>query len=1571
MATLQTVMRLSLQGGAETKRQLEDIAKGGDAAKAAFERMDASGKKIPATLRAVDTAAASVKGNLEGVAGRLGVLGQAANALGTMGTVAAAGAVGITAIGAGFAALTKNAFDAAGALVDAADATGVSIEQLQKYHIAAATAGVSSEQFNDALLTLNKNVGLAETGGGKLSKLLEKIDKDLLANLTSATSAGERFDLLAQKLATTESASQRVAIATAAGGTAMVKLLPLLKDGENGFTELGEAAERAGAIMSDDAARAADDAADKFTALGAVLTGQVNAAFIQTAPLIENIASAALGAIPSVVAFVNSFLPAATNVEALRRLEGELTAKRNQLENIQGQGFNSSSLQEEIAALEKDQARLRTLTSEAAEERKRANAQRIADIKAEQEATKAAIEAKAKADKAERESEAARKKAASEAEAAAKRAVQENARGLEQLQELRDKETTAALEGIAAIEAERDIAYRKWAEQAEAANLTQEQLAEGYFLIWSDADKRITAEREKEADKQAAIAERAAEKNAREAERALDNIRRDQEQLAETVGDALGDVLVDFVDEGKIEFEDLWRGFLNTGLRAIAQLAAQQIIIGVGVQGTGAGGATTGGSALGAGLGLLQQGQGLLGLGRTLSGGFSTLTDALGFTTSATTGLTSEMAYLASNGIDVAGLAGSNIAGPVAPASEQFAGTAAGSGASGLLLIPGLGLLSADMFDAAFGQGRFTASGGQLLNVAGGIIAGSAAVGATVGAGVAIAGSSGGILGAAGAGGGGAAAGAISGAGYGAILAAAAVIGLAIAKNLGAFKGPTGGTVARSELSGFLTQPDNGIPYFAGEDFYNDRGQAEANRYAEGLNRREPGSPGYQYFNEVTFSDWLAEEQRRHPESWMTKLTDEQWARIAPDGSVLPGMDYGFGADETRNRRANDTFYQGLEQYVDEKAGKIGLTDDQLKVGTGLTAGFRVRLGEGIDLQQPSRQMALLASLLGNIEDLGLDAAQAMEVFQAAAEQLGPGQTVFKDLNDFFSSQDNDLSIDVYRDSIQGLAQVYFNDLPRGVNASTVAMRELNETTDELGQQGTVSFNALKERMAAAVAEAEALEPALQQAFSAGLFDVELDEIEFADSIFDSLYEALKMKIADAAYEGLVDGIFTGDILGPFLKTFSETTAKVKSGEITQDEASVILATAAKDARDNLELLRPMILQAVESGRDLAAVFDDIADAGDDAADSLKEAFEAGIDRQILDILSPDLAAQYDLEVTQRMRLKAAREAGADLAKVEFLNGLEREALAEQQAERILEIERNAAEQIERIREQFFAQAERAIEGVADKLKAFQQTPSAAVTPEAALAAAQAEFTSLAAAARGGDLEAISDLPAAADTLAALITSLFGSTGQAAALLEPMFATLAEIAGLDPGAVKLSADAQAQIAAINADKNEQLAQAEKHHTVAVAIFEAMLADLDKLVGAGGESPSTEGTLRGDHIVRGVPGTLEPATGGVRGDPIVRGVPGDVTRVALPYNGANDPMAALDRIAFATDRGNASVVKELARLYQRQETSDARLERENTALRQEVGALRLQVSQLGTLYQQNADRDRYSVRRVAQ
>ncbi len=1496
MATLQTVMRLALQGGAETRKQLEDIAKGGDAAKAAFERMDASGKKIPATLRAVDTAAATVKGNLEGVASRLGVLGQAATSLGTIGTVAAAGAVGLTALGAGFAALTRNAFDAAGALVDAADATGVGIEQLQKYHIAAATAGVSSEQFNDALITLNKNVGLAETGGGKLASLLERVDKELLKNLTSSTSAGERFDLLAQKLANTESASQRVAIATAAGGSAMVKLLPLLKDGENGFTELGDAAERAGAIMSDDAARAADEASDKFTALGAVLSGQVNAAFIQTAPLIENIASAALDAIPSVVAFMNSFLPAATNVEALRRLEGELTAKRNQLENIQAQGFNSSSLQEEIAALEKDQARLRSLTSEAAERRKKENEQRIADIKAEQEATKAALAAKAAADKAEREREAARKKAASEAEAAAKRAVEANKKGLEQLQELRDKETTAALDGIAAIEAERDISYRKWAEQAEEANLTQEELAEGYFLIWSAAEKKKTDERQKEADKQAAIAEREADKAAREAEREAERVEKvfvtPFSNAAESIQGEFSDMFTEIFDGGLRSSEDFADSLKGIFAKLAGELAALLIIQPV------IGAITGQGSALGGNSALFGGGTNT-GIGR-LASGISDLTSSIFGLTSATHLATQSNINLSGTleeGVPFTGVTdtGAGFTGSAAPGASQFPDvttpgvTAGGGGMSaavwgGIIMgVIGAVMGSAGAIDSLRRGQRFADSQDDVVDLLnkGAIANDPTGLARVVGADVATRGTL-----------------SDDPAVFDRVVADVLTVGTAeIVRLAGLTPGaPTGGTVARSKFEKRV----EGVTDFFENDFDRQIGQQFAHDFA----------------------------------------------------------DAGLGE-----------FREGLLTAGAEFADVIGLStigDKILKAAGGVA---RAELGDSIG-SEPQRWAALYTTLIGNLAEKGADAATSLTAAKQVLDSFGPPPKVFDLFSDFITSDDNDIPLEDQTDIIEGLAAAYFGDLIPAQAAARIALDEFEAT-------GKLVFAEIKKEVMAAAAEFQILAPLLQElgqevaASPDAFFDGDLVDPEAIENFKDTFTEAVR----DAVVQGFVQGTLESTFAPLFAPIFADQQQIIKDlneGEITPEEASALLAGEGEELAAALDKLDPVIRQTVENVAMISRAFGLAGDAAADSAEEIAESFNQGIARSILGILSPDLAAQFDLEVTQRNRLKAARDAGADLAQVERLNGLEREALAEAQAERLLDIERQADEQIARIREQFFAQAERAIEGVADKLKAFQQTPSAAVTPEAALAAAQAEFDRLAAAARGGDLGAIEDLPAAADTLAALITSLFGSTGQAAALLEPLFRTLAEISGLDPGAVKLSADAQAQIAAINADAAEQISNANKNHAEAVALFEAMLADLDKLVGKGGETPSSEGTLRGDHIVRGIPGPVGGDDPFVPYGVTIRGSDGrpDITRVVSP-GGAGDPVAALDRIAHATDRGNADVVRELGRLRDRQDASDARLITELTALRRENQELRNQFAQAMVAYQRNVDQDRYGTRRVAQ
>ena len=1475
MATLQTVMRLAFQGGAETRKQLEDIAKGGDAAKAAFDRMAASGQKVPAQLRAIDAAAGQVKGNLEGVAARLGSVGTAANALGPIGTVAAASAVGVGALAT---ALGKMAYDAAGAadeLNDLSDLTGISTRTLQAYGIAAGTAGVNQQAFSAAMLTFTKNVGDAELGTGRFAGKLKTLDPEFLALINRTGTVEEKFDLVVQKINELPTSAERASLAIAAFGDQGAKIANV------GATvaEVTEKYEALGAVIGEDLLRAAGAAGDALDESTAILQAQVLELQTQATPAILQFEKAWVDGASRIVAGLRDILveiglinkSAGESFSDLSVRRAQLSAELAKINADTGRGLETGAsserrkdLEAEIAALDVWQKRIR--------ERQK-SVERLA--RTEQDAARTRAQGEQDRLKAERERAAAEKKAASAAESAAKRAATVHEQGLKKLQDLRDKDTTSALDAISKIEAERDIAYREWAEQAAAANLTQEQLAEGYFLIWSDAEKRITAEREKEIEERAEQEEKArrdALRAQREAEReALEAGRRfvresaglgqagaffglDRESMAElfkggqadaeafaenlegimdnvwgSIG-ALGrDALRDLFQDGELDAQAFADALKDIIFQALLDIAGQQIILPIIAQvvgATGVGGGAGASSGLG---GIVNTGQQIVGFGQTLKSGFDLLTGALGSSAAASGMLASDIAALTASGITLvpstaaltaseaallfpsgvvpASFGGGGLGGAGAGVGGAGAGASIATGASTLGIaiavvaaIEGImGLKNVQKTrDAAFGNAdtreAFMAAFDPFTRTIANV---TAYLGGMQSANNLMAQQQRILFG-------------------GASVMDAAMFSSSLASPLGpmllpllaftAFtKPPTKGTALRKSFEEFIESDDLGAGFFTRDS---------------GTFKRGIGQTGLSA-NDVHGGEILR-------------------ARLGSIGQGARGIQDATGLD----------FVAAQKEFIRLQQESIGLTDQQLQQVTGLGAAFRALVSKKAG-QEETRVFGLIADFLGSINAEGADAAETMDIVAQAVAGLGRPAEVFDTLNEFFTSSDNDIGVETYRDAIQGLAAALFTDLPQGVDAAALALREL----DEAGN-GNVTFEQIQDRIESAVAEAEALGPALKDAFVAGFNDVDLNVDDFGTEIFDSIESALKEAIATAVFDGFIEGAFTGDILGPFMATFQDTIKKVKSGELTQDEGNRILAAAAADARDNLELLRPLILSAVEAGKSLASVFDDAADAAEGAAEAIAkaragDAFKGDINRQLLGILDPQLGRQFDQEVIARQRLAQARELGLDLTKVERLNELERIAIAEDAAEQRTRIEEQAAEQIERIRDSFFDGVRRSLESLQDLVQQFTASPSSPLPPEEALANAQSELDALFAAAEAGDADALAKLPEAFQNAVGLAEALYGSTDAFFALFNPWLTRMEKLGGADAGAFQLSDDAQAQIAAITEQKDEQLATLNEHHDEAMALWQEMLDALT--LNEQGQDVSQGGGSPGDQV----------------------------------------------------------------------------------------------------------------------
>lgn len=484
MATKKTVIELTLVGGEKVKVDFQQIE---EKSRRALKGMFDSAKPVPGALKAVDAASRELHGGVGRLADRLGPLGSALKAIGPAG-LAAAGAAGAAG---GLLGLAAGALKSVDALEKASERTGIHVEMLQELRFAAAASGASQEELDAALATFTKNVGQAQEGTGRLVSFLEKYDTTLLRNIQNSRSQEEALRLAFDAMGKATSASEKAALGSALFGDSWQRLVPLLKDGAKGVDELREKARELGVVMSEEQVKATKDARDRLDELAFVVQNKAIIALAKLAPSIETIASLALSAASAVSTFFGAFQAADvadTTAEHIDTLKAKLIELRDEQAKLAagaggGGGFNRAKalegLDAEIAALEREiqlQQQLQAKVGARAQTEKDAGEQtadRLAREKAEKEA----------AERAAREFASEQKKLAGE------------------LVKLHEQASTAELEGIAKVQAERDRDIAKYEAALEKKLISEEQFATARTDLEKKAQADITKIQEDEQKK--------------------------------------------------------------------------------------------------------------------------------------------------------------------------------------------------------------------------------------------------------------------------------------------------------------------------------------------------------------------------------------------------------------------------------------------------------------------------------------------------------------------------------------------------------------------------------------------------------------------------------------------------------------------------------------------------------------------------------------------------------------------------------------------------------------------------------------------------------------------------------------------------------------------------------------------------------------------------------------------------------------------------------------------------------------------------------------------------------------
>jgi hypothetical protein len=187
-----------------------------------------------------------------------------------------------------FASSVANSFDA---FNDLSARTGIGVEALQGYSLAAKLAGVDTAEFGAAVQRLSVTIGKA-TPGDNLDKSLKAIN--LSVSELRSLSPEQQFSEIGEAISGLPTAADRAAAAVEIFGKQGAALAPLFREGAASIEELRNRADRLGIIVDE-------------TQLNNI--GSMNDAFDLARATVEGIAGQVIGNLaPAVTAVVDQFL---------------------------------------------------------------------------------------------------------------------------------------------------------------------------------------------------------------------------------------------------------------------------------------------------------------------------------------------------------------------------------------------------------------------------------------------------------------------------------------------------------------------------------------------------------------------------------------------------------------------------------------------------------------------------------------------------------------------------------------------------------------------------------------------------------------------------------------------------------------------------------------------------------------------------------------------------------------------------------------------------------------------------------------------------------------------------------------------------------------------------------------------------------------------------------------------------------------------------------------------------------------------------------------------------------------
>ncbi|MFT6460700.1 MAG: hypothetical protein ACJA0Y_000189 [Maricaulis maris] len=249
------------------------------------------------------------------------------------------GVGGVALGGTMLASMARTSLDFSENLVLAADRTSFTVDELERLRFAGRQVGVEIGQTDMAMQRWSRRVAEAANGTGELQGDLEKLNiplRDSQGNMRSS------YDILLDYATAVENAGssqEQLRLSFKAFDSEGAALVNMLREGRDGLEEFAHAAEDAGAIIGDELARNAAEAARTMREMEDTIGAEFNRSVAENADELANLAEAlgdiaslaikAGGALGSMWTFVRDDLAESP----LENLIGQMQLERRLLES--------------------------------------------------------------------------------------------------------------------------------------------------------------------------------------------------------------------------------------------------------------------------------------------------------------------------------------------------------------------------------------------------------------------------------------------------------------------------------------------------------------------------------------------------------------------------------------------------------------------------------------------------------------------------------------------------------------------------------------------------------------------------------------------------------------------------------------------------------------------------------------------------------------------------------------------------------------------------------------------------------------------------------------------------------------------------------------------------------------------------------------------------------------------------------------------------------------------------------------------------------------------------------------